>query len=110
MRTVLPRSARRMKNSRPWKVGTRRSDSPWRMSSGVVTRFAYMTAEKDEELTPLEGRYAQVGFPVEDEQRGGDAVRVHDRGEAQERRGVVLLEPGIVIDLGDIAGRNEAQP
>src|ERR1041384_1733213 len=44
MRTVLPRSARRMKNSRPWKVGTRRSDSPWRMSSGVLTRFADMTA------------------------------------------------------------------
>src|SRR5512135_1397253 len=67
-------------------------------------------SEKDEQLAPLEGRYAQVGFPVEDEKRGGDLVRVHDGGKAQEWRGVLLLQAGIVIDLRDITGWNEAQP
>src|SRR5512146_3492200 len=67
-------------------------------------------SEKNEQLAPLEGRHAQVGIPVEDEKRGGDLVRVHDRGKAQERRGVLLLQAGIVVDLRDITGWNEAQP
>src|SRR5512143_1357559 len=66
--------------------------------------------EKDEQLTPLEGRDAQVGIPVENEERGGDLVRVHDRGKAQERRGALLRRAGIVIDLRDVTGGYEAQP
>jgi hypothetical protein len=47
---------------------------------------------------------------VENQQRRGDLVRVHDSGKLQERLSTLFLKAHVVIDLADVAGGNKAEP
>ncbi len=66
--------------------------------------------QKDEEFPALEHGDALIGFPVQDQERSGDAVDVHHGGIDQERSGIFFLEAHVVIDLEDVAFWNKTEP